>query len=142
MIASLSNLAGNSLGTFLALRHDLAAALGSVPNSQSVLQDFVGLKGTALSAPLSFIVIQLVLTLLLLRPGLANRIGIGGLALEGLIYTLAQAGEPIVRRQFSPGGFDLAQSIVLLVNIASALAMLIFGVQAWRAKRLAQLVPG
>jgi hypothetical protein len=134
--ASVVNLIGNSLGTIVALQHHLAAGLGSVPKSQSVLQDFLGLKGTALSAPLSFMLIQLVLTILLaFRAGPLRRIGIGGLIFFGFFYTLAQVGEPILLRQFSHGGFNFLQSLILLINIFSAAAMLILGVPVWRAKR-------
>lgn len=140
VVASFVNLVSNSLGTVIALQQNLAAELGSVPNAQDVLQDFLGLKGTALSAPLSFILIQLALTILTLRPGTSGRIGVGGLTFVGLFYTLAQAGEPIVLRQFSPGGFDFAQFIILLVNISSAIAMLILGIRTWRTMRASQAV--
>ena len=133
--ASIVNVAGNTLGTVVAINRNLAAGLGSVPNSNSVLKDFLGLKGTALSGPLAFMLIQLVLTILALRPGLTWQIGIGGLTFLGLFYTLAQIGEPIVLRQFSPGGFDITQSFILLVNIISAVGMLVFGIMAWRAMR-------
>ena len=136
--SSFVNLIGNSLGTVIALQQNLAAELGSVPNAQDVLQDFLGLKGTALSAPLSFILIQFVLTILTLRPGTPGRIGVGGLTFVGLFYTLAQAGEPIVLRQFSPGGFDFAQFIILLMNISSAVAMFLLGIRAWRTMRASQ----
>jgi hypothetical protein len=136
--SSFVNLIGNSLGTVIALQQNLAAELGSVPNAQDVLQDFLGLKGTALSAPLSFILIQFVLTILTLRPGTPGRIGVGGLTFVGLFYTLAQAGEPIVLRQFSPGGFDFAQFIILLMNISSAVAMFLLGIRAWRTMRTPQ----
>ena len=138
--ASLINFAGNSLGTVIALQQNLAAELGSVANKQSVLQDFLGLKGTALSAPLSFLLIQLVLTWLALRPGLAGRAGVGGLTFLGLLYMLAQAGEPIFLRQFQAGGFHFEQLLVILINIVSAVAMLVFGIQAWRATRALKLV--
>lgn len=133
--ACIVNLLGNSLGTVVSLAQNLAAGLGSVPNSQSVLQDFLGFKGTALSAPLSFMLIELVLVLLALQHGWLGKVGIGGLTFLGLFFTLAQVGEPIVLRQFQPGGFDLTQSVILLVNIVSAAAMLVLGIRAWRATR-------
>jgi len=135
IIASLVNLLGNSLGAVISLGQNLAADWGGSLNGQDVLRDFLGLKGTALSAPLSFMLIQLVIILLVLRPGRLGKVGVGGLTFIALFYALAQIGEPIVLRQFHPGGFDLTQFIILLVNIASALAMLIFGIKAWRTKR-------
>jgi len=137
--ASIINLAGNTLGTVIAVNRNLAAGLGNIANSNSVIQDFLGLKGTALSGPLSFMLLQLLLTIFALRPNLTGKIGVGGLTFLGLFYTLAQIGEPIVLRQFS-GGFELTQSVILLVNIVSAIGMLVFGIMAWRAMRTARSV--
>lgn len=135
VVASIANLVGNSLGTLVALGQNLAADWGGSLNGQNVLRDFLGFKGTALSAPLLFMLIQLAITWLVLRPGQWSRIGIGALTFIGLFYTLAQVGEPIFLQQFQPGKFDLVQFVILLVNIGSAIAMLIFGMKAWRETR-------
>ena len=134
-LASLTNLIGNVLGTILAFQYNLTADFGGALNGQDVLRDFLGLKGTALSAPLSFLLIQLGLIRLAVRPGKSRKVVVGGLTFVGLFYTLAQVGEPIALRQFRPGGFDLAQAIVLFVNVASAIAMFVFGIRAWRTLR-------
>lgn len=135
VVASLVNLAGNSLGTALALQQNLAADWGNSLNGQDVLRDFIGFKGTALSAPLSFLLIQFVITLLILRTGWLGKVGISGVTFFGLLYTLAQSGEPILWKQFRVGGFDLMQSFILLLNIGSAVAMLVLGIRAWRSRR-------
>jgi len=140
IIASLVNLLGNSLGAVISLGQNMAADWGGSLNGQDVLRDFLGLKGTALSAPLSFMLIQLVIILLVLRPGRLGKVGVGGLTFIALFYALAQIGEPIVLRQFRPGGFDLVQSLVLLLNIASAIAMLVLGIRAWRSRPVSQSV--
>jgi len=132
VLASLANLVGNSLGTMLALQHNLTAGFGGFIRGQDVLRDFLTTTGTALSAPLPFLLIQLGLTLLTLRPGRSGRIGVGGLTFVGAFYTIAQLGESIVLRVWSPSGFDPAQASVLFVNVASAIAMFIFGIRAWR----------
>ena len=142
VLASLTNLVGNTFGAMLALQHNLAGDFGGFLNGQDVLRDFLGLKGTALSAPLSFMLIQLGLTILTLRPGRSGRVGVGGLAFVGLFYTLAQAGEPIGLQLLRPGAFDLAQFIVFLVNLASAIAMLVFGIIAWRKMRVSTHITG
>jgi hypothetical protein len=80
-------------------------------------------------------IIQLMITLLALRPGRSRLIGIAALTFVGFFYTLAQAGEPIVLRLLSPGGFNLAQAIAFIVNEASAIAMLVLGIRAWRIVR-------
>jgi hypothetical protein len=137
--ASVVNLVGNILGTVIAVQQNLAAELGSVPNAPDVLQDFLSFKGTALSAPLSFMLIQVVLTLLALRPGPLGRIGVGALTFIGLFYTLAQAGEPILLRQFQAGGFDVVQFVILLVNILSAIMMLLMGIRTSRTVPASQI---
>jgi hypothetical protein len=133
-------LLGNSLGAVISLGGNLAADWGGSLNGQDVLRDFLGFKGTALSAPLSFMIIQLLITWLALRPGRMGKYGVGGLTFIGLFYTLAQIGEPILLRQFQPGGFDLLQFMILLVNILSAIAMLVIGIQVWRTRRASQPV--
>ena len=138
--ASLVNLIGNSLGAVISLQQNLAADWGSSLNGQNVVQDFIGLKGTALSAPLSFLLIQLVITVLALKPGRLGRFGIGGLTFIGLFYTLAQMGEPILVRQFQAGGFDLMHFLALILNIGSAIAMLVLGIRAWKSERIPQSV--
>jgi hypothetical protein len=140
--ASIVNLVSNSLGTILALQRHLAADWGGSLNGQDVLRDFIGFKGTALSALLSFMLVQLVITWFAGKPGQLGRFGVVTLTFIGLFYTLAQAGEPIFLRQFQAGGFDLAHFVILIVNIVSAITMLVKGVKAWRMARMAQPVMG
>ena len=135
VLASVVNLVGNVLGTILALQNNLISDLGGSFHGQNVLQDFLGTTGTALSAPLPFMLIQLVFTLLVLRAGRFRIIGVGGLIFFGLFYTIAQLLEKIVLRVWNPSGFDLAQAMVLLINVGSAIAMLVLGIWAWRSMR-------
>jgi hypothetical protein len=135
VVASLVNLVSNVLGAILAVRNNLTADFGGFLSGQDVLRDFLGFKGTALSAPLSFLLIQLVLIILAIRPARLGKIGVGGLLFVGLFYTLAQLGEPIVLQVWSTGGFDPVQVAVLFLNIASAIAMFVLGIQAWKAMR-------
>ena len=135
VLASFTNLVGNGFGTMLALQHNLVGDFGGWLNGQDVLRDFLTFKGTALSAPLPFMLIQLGLTLLALRPGRSGRIGVGGLTFVGALYTIAQLGEPIVFQVWSPGGFDPAQAVVLFVNVASSISMFVFGIRGWRTRR-------
>ena len=89
VLTSFINLVGNSLGMILALQHNLIADFGGSLRGENVLRDFLGTTGTALSAPLPFMLIQLVITLLVLRPGWSRTISVGGLIVVGLLYTLA-----------------------------------------------------
>jgi hypothetical protein len=140
VLASITNLIGNSFGTVIALQQNLAADWGGALNGQDVLQDFLGWKGTALSAPLPFMLIQLMITLLALRPGRSRSFSIAILTFIGLFYTLAQAGEPIVLRLLSLGGFSVAQAVAFMVNEASAIAMLVMGIRTWRRLRSPQTI--
>ena len=140
VLASIINLIGNSYGTVIAVQQNLAADWGGVIDGQDVLRDFLGFKGTALSAPLPFMLIQLMLTLLALRPGRSRSIGIAALTFVGLFYTVAQAGEPIALRLLSSGGFNLAQAIAFIMNEASAITMLLMGIRAWRIERAFQSI--
>jgi len=142
VLTSLTNLVGNVLGTMFALQHNLVGDFGGWLNGQDVLRDFLGFKGTALSAPLPFMLIQLGLTILVLRPSRSGRIGVGGLLFVGALYTIAQLGEPIVLRVWSPSGFDPAQASILFVNVASAIAMFVFGIRAWKTMRKSAPLPG
>jgi hypothetical protein len=51
VLASVTNLVGNVLGTILALQHNLTGDFGGWLNGQNILRDFLTFKGTALSAP-------------------------------------------------------------------------------------------
>lgn len=137
VLASPANLFSNSLGTVIAWQHNLTANFGGFLNGQDVPHDFLTLKGTALSAPRVLLLLQLGLTGLAPRPGRSGTRGVAGVALMGAGYILAQLGEPIVLRLWRPGGFDLAQALVLGMNILTALAMLALGVSVWRTRRAA-----
>ena len=70
-----------------------------------------------------------------LRAGPSRIIGVGGLIFFGLFYTIAQLLEKIVLRIWSPSGFDLAQAVVLFINVVTAIAMLVLGIWAFRTVR-------
>lgn len=134
VLASITNLVGNSLGIILAVQNNLIADLGGTLHGEDASRDFIS-SGTALSAPLQFMLIQLAFTVLTLSSGWLRKIGIAGLTFFGLIYTPAQLLERIILRLLSPGGFDLAQFSVYVVNVITAIAMLVFGIWAWRTER-------
>jgi hypothetical protein len=136
VIASGVSLAANTMGTILALQQNLTADFGGFLNGQNVLRDFLGINGTALSAPFPFLLIQLILTVLTIRSGRSAAIGAKGLTFVGALYTVAQLGEPIVWRLIQPGGFDLAQAIILFFALVSSTAMFVFGIRAWQEIRV------
>jgi hypothetical protein len=134
-VASVINLVSNSLGIVLALQNNLISDLGGSIHGQNVFQDFYTTQGTAISAPLPFMVIQLALTVLASRSGRSRTVGVVGLFLVGLLYTPAQIGERIILKLTSPGGFNLAQFLVYGVNVLTAIAILVLSVWAWRTMR-------
>ena len=135
VIASGVSLAANTMGTILALQQNLTADFGGFLNAQNVLRDVLGINGTALSAPFPFLLIQLILTVITIWSGRSAAIGVKGLTFVGALYTVAPLGEPIVWRLIQPGGFDLAQAIILFFALVSSTAMFVFGIRAWQEIR-------
>jgi hypothetical protein len=142
LTASVANLVSNTLGILLALQHNLVSDLGGTFHGHDVLHDYLTTTRTALSAPVPFMLIQLVLTMLLLRTDRWRQVGAAGLTFFGLLYTLAQGGEHILFRLLTPSGSDALQALVFFINVGSAVAMLVFGIFAWKEVRTFRLDAG
>jgi hypothetical protein len=135
-IVSILNLLSNSLGAFVAIRRNLLANFGGFLGGQDVVRDFLGFNGTALSAPLAFLILEAVFILLAARgERRGGMVGVVGLTIMGAFYTIAQLGEPIVLQMLRPATFDPAQALVLTANVVSAALMLVFGALEWRRRR-------
>ena len=85
------------------------------------------LKGTALSAPVSNLLVQAALTVVVARrpsPGAARALGgLGALQVAGYL------GERLVRRRLRPSGWDAVESPLVLAGIGLAGAMAALGRQ-------------
>ena len=134
-LSSILYLVSASIGTVVAFQQNLTANFGGILQSKGILSDFLIINGTALSAPLPFLVIQLLFTVLLARKGTSVRVGVIGLTVLGAFYTPAQLGEPLFLRQFTPGNFILIQAFILAANLIFSLLMLIFGITAWISRK-------
>lgn len=133
--SSILYLVSAGIGTIIAFQQNLTANFGGFLNGQDILKDFLTTNGTALSAPLPFLILQLLFTLLALRMGWAGRIGVIGLIILGAIYTFAQLGEPILLKLLTPSGFDLLQAIIFTVNVVTSFLILLMGIFEWRDRR-------
>ena len=93
-LSSVSYLISAGIGTVVAIRQGLRADFGGFlqAGGGSVIHDFITMNGTALSAPLIFLVLQAIFTLLLWRSGRTGLTGLAGLTVLGAIYTLGQLG--------------------------------------------------
>lgn len=69
VISSILYLVSAGIGTIIAFQQNLTANFGGFLNGQDILKDFLTTNGTALSAPLPFLILQLLFTLLALRMG-------------------------------------------------------------------------
>jgi hypothetical protein len=133
--SSILYLASASIGTIVAIQEHLPAQAAGIVTGNDVLKGFLGLDGTALSAPLAFLVGQLILTVLVVRRGWIGMVGVVGLTVVGFFFTVAQIAEPIMGRAFNPATFDLAPALILMVNLISSALMLVFGIIEWRSRR-------
>jgi hypothetical protein len=99
-----------------------------------VLKGFLGWDGTALSAPLPFLVGQVILTVLLFGRGWIGMVGVVGLTVAGFVFTLGQLAEPIVRRAFNPATGDVMPALLVVLNLIASALLLVFGVIEWRSR--------
>jgi hypothetical protein len=83
------------------------------------------LKGTALSAPVSNLLVQAALTAVVARrPSRGAARALGGL---GALQVAGYLGERLVRRRLRPSGWDAVESPLVAVGIGLAAAMAALG---------------
>jgi len=93
-------------------------------------KDYLIGMGTALSPPLWWIAIQLVLTRWVSRPDRFRRVGIYGLIVFGVLECMGAMGEPITFTVFRPASFDPLLAVIQAGMIVLPAAMVLFGVRA------------
>jgi pimeloyl-ACP methyl ester carboxylesterase len=128
---SAAQLASGVAGMVVALRrrrpYDLLWMHG---RADTIARDTI-LKGTALSAPLSNLLVQAVLTAVLARrPSRGAARALGGL---GALQVPGYLGERLVRRRLRPSGWDTVESPLAAAGIGLAGAMAVLG--SWAARR-------
>ena len=119
-------------GTWLAVQEQLPAGFLGILNGHDPWKDFP-LQGTALSAPLSMLILHAVLMFFLARGSYARACATG-LALLGCLYTAGQIGEPVLLfgRAFLPV-FHPEVAFIAIANVLCPSAMIVLGLQARRS---------
>ena len=131
LVSSLAYETTACAGALVCLYGHVPAEFGGIVHGEPVVWDFLRV-GTALSPPLTGLLIQAALTYCAGRIGHVGKVGIVGLTLLGASFTAGQFGEPIVYRALAPATFQPVPAAIVATNLAGSLAMLIFGLIAWR----------
>ncbi len=136
ILSSACCLISASVGTLLAVRAHLSANFAGLLHGYNVVNDFLTWRGTALSAPFSLLLIQLVLTIGVLSGGWIGRVGVVGLTILGACYIIGQLGEPIVEQAFNALTSNLLPALIIITNILTAIIMMVFGIIEWRSSKI------
>jgi hypothetical protein len=133
MAVSVAQLATGVAGLVVALRrrhpYDVFWMHG---RSDRIARDTI-LRGTALSAPVSNLLVQTVLTALVARrPSQGATRALGGL---GALQVAGYLGERLVRRRLRPSGWDPVESPLVVAGIGMAGAMAVVGARRNRPGR-------
>jgi hypothetical protein len=123
------------IGAGVAITENRASNAGGWSTGLTPVQDFLYGNGTAISPPLYMIVAVVIFTLLALRNDRWGRVGIGGLIIGGLLFSIGMLVEPIVPEIFSPATFDLTKAVIVAGLIILPLTMMVFGIYEWRERQ-------
>jgi hypothetical protein len=135
IVSSILYLVNAGVGATIALRENLPGEFAGKRSGKPARDDFVTGFGTALSPSLSMLVVQALFIVLMRHPGRLRTLGIGGLTINGVLFTIGMLGEPITYRIFTPRAFDLPKALVVAGNIGLPLSMLVFGASELAARR-------
>lgn len=106
-----------SAGAMLAIHADLRQRPFGIQTGQSAKQDFWLGTGTALSPGFVFIVTQSISTVLAARSGNSERIGLIGLGVHGIGFTIGALAEPITYECLGKPSANPARTIVAVGNV-------------------------
>jgi hypothetical protein len=112
----------------IAMIENLPAEPVGMTSSAPAWQGFLYGNGTAMSPPLYWLVAQAALTALAPKRGAWGVVGVAGLVITGLLFSIFGALEPIVLEILSPGSFDLLKIILVISGIVLAALMVVFGI--------------
>jgi hypothetical protein len=110
----------------------MPAAFGGLSTGLSVTNDFLIGFGTALSPPLWWMLAQAFFTARAARSAAATRPTIGALTAIGAVECIGALGEPVTWQALAPATFDPLLAVTQLGMVLLPLAIVIFGVRAWR----------
>ena len=116
----------------VAIVRNMPAAFGGLSTGLSVTNDFLIGFGTALSPPLWWMLAQAFFAARAARSAAATRPTIGALTAIGAVECIGALGEPVTLQALAPATFDPLLAVTQLGMVLLPLAIVIFGVRAWR----------
>jgi hypothetical protein len=122
------------VGAGVAIRENRPSDPGGWSTGLPALQDFLYGNGTAMSPPLYMIIAVAVLTLLALRRDRWGKVGVGGLTICGLLFSIGALVEPILFEIFKPEQFDFFKAVIEIGMIIIPLVMMVLGVREWKSR--------
>jgi hypothetical protein len=123
------------IGAMVAIMENRPAAAGGFSTGLPVVQDFLYGNGTAMSPPLYMLIAVVIFTVLTFRQDRWGIVGVGGLAIAGLLFGIGALVEPILLEIFNPATFDLLKALIEAGLIFLPFLMLIFGIREWSRRR-------
>ena len=123
------------VGAGVAIRENRPSDPGGWSTGLPALQDFLYGNGTAMSPPLYMIILVAVFTLLAFRRDRWGKVGVGGLTLCGLLFSIGALVEPILFEIFDPKRFDFFKAVIVTGMIIIPLVMMVLGVREWQSRR-------
>jgi hypothetical protein len=136
VLFSILSLIWNSIATVVAFVLNLPAQFGGSTTGLSVVQDFLFGMGTALSAPLVWMVSQALLTWLAWnRTSRWSIWGVIGLVLFGATTFIGVSGEPITYELLNPSTFNPLLAVIPAGQVIIDFVLMVFGIQEWRRRR-------
>ena len=134
--ASILSLIWGSIATVVAIVLNLPAQFGGSTSGLPVVQDFIYGMGTALSAPLVWMVAQALLTWLAWNQrNRRSTWGVIGLALFGATTFIGTLGEPITYELLNPATFNPLLAVIPTGMIIIDSLMVVFAIREWRRRR-------
>lgn len=123
------------VAAIVAIRENRPAEFAGSMSGLPVLQDFIYGMGTAMSPPLYAMLVLALLTILSLRAGRRGLIGVVGLTIAGLLFSIGALGEPINLELLNPASFDPLKAVLQTGMILVPLLMAVFGWREWANRR-------
>ena len=136
VLSSILYLIWASIGAVVAIVLNLPAQFGGSTSGLPVVQDFIYGMGTALSAPLVWMVAQALLTWLAWNQrNRRSTWGVIGLTLFGAATFIGALGEPITYELLNPVTFNPLLAVIQAGLIIIPFVMMVFAIQEWRRRR-------
>ena len=135
ILVSLLYLVNASIGTVIAIQENLPSVT-LFKNGLPAQEDFLIGFGTALSPPLFFCIMAALLVIMTLQPKRLGEIGVTGLAILGMLFTIGAFAETITYQVLNPATFDLPKALVVVAEIVLPLAVIVLG--GWELVRRRQ----